>query len=79
MAAERDQIEKESREKETKILNLTRNLDELQERVDQLERIRQQQARELEDLISSKDDVGKNVSFHPFSCGFCFFKDTNHK
>ena len=55
-------IEKESRDKETKILNLTRNLDEVQERVEQLERTRQQQARELEDLVSSKDDVGKNVS-----------------
>jgi hypothetical protein len=34
----------------------------MQDRTEQLERIKQQQARELEDLVSSKDDVGKNVS-----------------
>ena len=62
LALEKDNLEKESRDKETKILNLTRNLEEAQERIDQLERIRQQQARELEDLVSSQDDVGKNVS-----------------
>lgn len=62
LALEKDNLEKESRDKETKILNLTRNLDESQERIEQLERLRQQQARELEDLVSSKDDVGKNVS-----------------
>ncbi|XP_012936861.1 myosin-10 isoform X4 [Aplysia californica] len=61
LGLERDTAEKESREKETKILNLQRLLDELQERADQLDRAKQQQARELEDLISSKDDVGKNV------------------
>ena len=62
LALEKDNLEKESRDKETKILNLTRNLEEAQERIDQLERLRQQQARELEDLVSSQDDVGKNVS-----------------
>ncbi|KAK3797476.1 hypothetical protein RRG08_049307 [Elysia crispata] len=61
LAVERDQAETESREKETKILNLQRLLDELQERTESLDRQRQQLARELEDLVSSKDDVGKNV------------------
>ncbi|XP_064606783.1 myosin-10-like [Liolophura sinensis] len=61
LSAERDQAERDNREKETKILNQTRELDELHERMEQLERARQAQARELEDLMSSKDDVGKNV------------------
>ena len=64
VAMERDNLERLGREKETKILNLTRNMDELQERVEQLERSKTQQARELEDLVSSKDDVGKNVRFY---------------
>ena len=64
VAMERDNLERLGREKETKILNLTRNMDELQERVEQLERSKAQQARELEDLVSSKDDVGKNVRFY---------------
>lgn len=63
LSAERDQAERDNREKETKILNQTRELDELHERMEQLERARQAQARELEDLMSSKDDVGKNVQF----------------
>ena len=58
---EKDQVETESRDKETKILNLQRILDELQERFDHAERQRQQQARDLDELVSSKDDVGKNV------------------
>jgi septal ring factor EnvC (AmiA/AmiB activator) len=62
IAMEKDSAERESREKETKILNLQRQLEEMQDRTEQLERIKQQQARELEDLVSSKDDVGKNVS-----------------
>lgn len=72
LALEKDNLEKESRDKETKILNLTRNLDESQERIEQLERLRQQQARELEDLVSSKDDVGKNVSTVQWLCLLCW-------
>lgn len=58
---ERDNAEKESREKETKILNLNRELEELKDRMEQIERQKTAQQRELEDLYSSKDDVGKNV------------------
>ncbi len=58
---ERDSVERESREKETRILNLTRDLEDLRDRLDESERQRQQQARELEDIVSHKDDVGKNV------------------
>ncbi|XP_046352827.1 myosin heavy chain, non-muscle-like isoform X1 [Haliotis rufescens] len=61
LAAERDGIERESREKETRILNLNRDLEELRERLESSDRQKQQQARELDDLMSSKDDVGKNV------------------
>ena len=59
---ERDSVERESREKETKILNLSRELEDLRDRVEEADRLRLQQARELEDIMSSKDDVGKNVS-----------------
>ena len=59
---ERDTAEKESRDKETKILNLNRELEELRDRLEQVERQKNAQQRELEDLVSSKDDVGKNVS-----------------
>ena len=62
LAMERDNAERESREKETKILNQTRELDELRDRVEEVERLRTTQARELDDLMSSKDDAGKSVS-----------------
>ena len=61
LTVERDTAERESRDKETKILNLSRQLDDLNERLAESERIRVQQQRELEDFISSKDDVGKKV------------------
>jgi myosin protein heavy chain len=63
LAAERDAAEKESRDKETKALNLMRQLDELRDKLAESDRIRTQQQRELDDLVSSKDDVGKNVSW----------------
>jgi hypothetical protein len=60
---ERDQAERENRDKEAKMLSQSREMEELRERLEESERMRLQQARELEDLVSSKDDVGKNVSF----------------
>ena len=62
LALDRDNAERESREKETRILSLVRELTEIRERLEDMERLKNQQARELEDLMSSKDDVGKNVS-----------------
>ncbi len=59
---ERDNAERESRDKETKILSLNRELEDMRDRVEEVDRLRQAQSRELEDLVSSKDDVGKNVS-----------------
>jgi len=61
LATERDAAERDSREKETKILSQSRELEELQNRLADAERMNQQQQAELSELMSSKDDVGKNV------------------
>ena len=61
-AEERDRAEAEAREKETKALALTRALDEALEAKEELERSNKQLRADMEDLMSSKDDVGKNVS-----------------
>ena len=58
---ERDRAEAEAREKETKGLSLTRALDEALEAKEELERQNKTLRAEMEDLMSSKDDVGKNV------------------
>uniref|UniRef100_A0AAY4CXT9 Myosin heavy chain 10 n=1 Tax=Denticeps clupeoides TaxID=299321 RepID=A0AAY4CXT9_9TELE len=60
-AEERDRVEAEAREKETKALSLARALDEAMESKEEFERINKQLRAEMEDLMSSKDDVGKNV------------------
>ena len=62
LGIERDNIERESREKETRILNLNRELEDLRDRLEGSERQRQSQARELDDLVASRDGVGKSVS-----------------
>lgn len=61
-AEERDRAEAEAREKETKALSLARALEEAIEQKAELERINKQFRVEMEDLMSSKDDVGKSVS-----------------
>ena len=61
LAAERDAAERDSREKETKIFSQSRELEELRNRLADAERTSQQQQTELSELMSSKDDVGKNV------------------
>lgn len=61
-ADERDRAEAEAREKETKALSLARALEEAQDSREELERANKALRMEMEDLISSKDDVGKNVS-----------------
>ncbi|XP_050968582.1 myosin-11a isoform X1 [Labeo rohita] len=60
-ADERDRAEAEAREKETKALSLARALEEAQESREELERANKALRAEMEDLVSSKDDVGKNV------------------
>jgi len=64
---ERDSVERESREKETKILSLNHQLEELQDRLAEAERVRAQQQRELDSYANSQDDVGKNVRVLHFS------------
>ncbi|XP_011385610.1 myosin-9 isoform X1 [Pteropus vampyrus] len=60
-AEERDRAEAEAREKETKALSLARALEEATEQKAELERLNKQFRTEMEDLMSSKDDVGKSV------------------
>ncbi|NXQ49265.1 MYH9 protein, partial [Catharus fuscescens] len=60
-AEERDRAEAEAREKETKALSLARALEEAIEQRAELERVNKQFRAEMEDLMSSKDDVGKSV------------------
>jgi len=61
-AQERDCAEAEAREKETKCLVLNRALEESQSTLRELEKLNKAPRTEMEDLISSKDDVGRNVS-----------------
>ncbi|XP_072011605.1 myosin-10-like isoform X6 [Engystomops pustulosus] len=60
-AEERDRAEAEAREKETKALSLSRALEEALDFKDELDRQNKLLRAEMDDLISSKDDVGKNV------------------
>lgn len=66
-AEERDRAEAEAREKETKALSLARALEEALEAKEEFERQNKQLRTDMEDLMSSKDDVGKNVSTFPHS------------
>uniref|UniRef100_A0A8C7JS75 Myosin, heavy chain 11b, smooth muscle n=1 Tax=Oncorhynchus kisutch TaxID=8019 RepID=A0A8C7JS75_ONCKI len=60
-AEERDRAEAEAREKETRVLALGRALEEMQGSLEEQERSNKALRAEMEDLVSSKDDVGKNV------------------
>ncbi|XP_071397581.1 myosin-9-like [Centroberyx affinis] len=60
-AEERDRAEAEAREKETRALTLTRDLETLADLKDELDRANKLLKAEMEDLVSSKDDVGKSV------------------
>ena len=59
---ERERVEAEGREREARTLSLTRALEEEQEAREELERQNRALRAEMEALLSSKDDVGKNVS-----------------
>ena len=61
-AEERDRADAEAREKVTKALSLARALEEALEAREEAERQNKQLRADMEDLMSSKDDVGKNVS-----------------
>ncbi|KAG7459399.1 hypothetical protein MATL_G00210340 [Megalops atlanticus] len=60
-ADERDRAEAEVRERETRALSLARALEEAQDLREELEKTNKALRAEMEDLVSSKDDVGKNV------------------
>ncbi len=71
-AEERDRAEAEAREKDTKALSMARALDEALEAKEEFERLNKQLRAEMEDLMSSKDDVGKNVSQYVTRCLCCY-------
>ncbi|XP_022530909.1 myosin-9a [Astyanax mexicanus] len=60
-AEERDRAEAEAREKETKALALARELEAMTDQRNELDRASKLLKAEMEDLVSSKDDVGKSV------------------
>ncbi|KAI4888399.1 hypothetical protein NFI96_018868, partial [Prochilodus magdalenae] len=60
-AEERDRAEAEAREKETKALSLARELEAMTDQRNELDRANKLLKAEMEDLVSSKDDVGKSV------------------
>ncbi|XP_051569315.1 myosin-9-like isoform X1 [Myxocyprinus asiaticus] len=60
-AEERDRAEAEAREKETRALALARELETLRDLKEELDRTNKLLRAEMEDLVSSKDDVGKSV------------------
>ncbi|KAK5611686.1 Myosin-9 [Crenichthys baileyi] len=60
-AEERDKAEAEAREKETRALNLARELETMTGLKEELDRTNKLLKAEMEGLVSSKDDVGKNV------------------
>lgn len=65
MAIERDTAEREAREKETRVLSLTRELDELMVKVEELERGKRTLQNELDELINNQGTADKNVRIHP--------------
>nr|XP_019939612.1 PREDICTED: myosin-9-like isoform X1 [Paralichthys olivaceus] len=60
-AEERDKAEAEAREKETRALTLARELETMTDLKSELDRANKMLKAEMEDLVSSKDDVGKSV------------------
>ncbi|KAK9539979.1 hypothetical protein VZT92_002457 [Zoarces viviparus] len=60
-AEERDKAEAEAREKETRALTLARELETMSDLKNELDRTNKLLKAEMEDLVSSKDDVGKSV------------------
>lgn len=61
MAIERDTAEREAREKETRVLSLTRELDDLMVKVEELERGKRTLQNELDELINNQGTADKNV------------------
>jgi myosin protein heavy chain len=60
-ANERDAAEREARDKETRVLSLTRELDDLMEKYEDLERVKKQIQAELDELMNNQGTADKNV------------------
>lgn len=60
-AAERDTAEREAREKETKVLSLSRELDEAYDKIEDMETKRKALQNELDDLANTQGTADKNV------------------
>ena len=60
-AEERDRAEAEASEKETRALTLARELETMTDTKNELDRTNKMLKAEMDDLVSSKDDVGKSV------------------
>lgn len=58
---ERDNLEQGMRDQESKILSLGNEIAELQQRLEEAERTKRFLQQELDEQLSNKDDVGKNV------------------
>lgn len=71
MAIERDAAEREAREKETRVLSLTRELDELMVKVEELERGKRTLQNELDELINNQGTADKNVSIYYYILFCC--------
>lgn len=69
-AEERDRAEAEAREKETRALALTRELETISDMKNELDRANKSLRMEMEDLVSSKDDVGKSVRSRRWCTGY---------
>ncbi|XP_044253339.1 myosin heavy chain, non-muscle isoform X1 [Tribolium madens] len=61
LMAEKDAAEREAREKETRVLSLSRELDESNVKVEELERIKRQLQAELDELVNNQGTADKNV------------------
>ncbi|XP_065222996.1 myosin heavy chain, non-muscle [Planococcus citri] len=61
IANERDTAEREARDKETRVLSLTRELDDLMEKYEDLERSKKQLQSELDELMNNQGTADKNV------------------
>ncbi len=57
---EKDQTDRDMRERETLLLTRDRELEDLQDRLEESERQRSNLSRELEELVSHTDDTGKS-------------------
>ncbi|XP_061627681.1 myosin-9a [Phyllopteryx taeniolatus] len=60
-AEERDRAEADAREKDTRALTLARELETMTDLKDELDRVNKLLKAEMDELVSSKDDVGKSV------------------